>query len=79
MIEWTTGDVTGMNGLGGRQAEIGYDADNGVNYYSVPVSGTFDVISIASISNVGIGGVWAFSVVTDEKIKINCNPSEFIT
>ena len=30
MIEWTTGDSTGMDGLGGREAEVGYDAGDGV-------------------------------------------------
>ena len=61
MMEWTTGDFSGgVNGLGGREAEIGYDAGDGVNYYSILFSGTPEVINIASTSNVGIGGVWAF-------------------
>ena len=60
MIEWTTGDVTGMNGLGGREAEIGYDAGDGVNYHSIYLSGTPAVINIASTSNVNMSGVWAF-------------------
>ena len=58
MMEWTTGDVSGMNGLGGREAEIGYDAGDGVNYQSIYLSGTPDVINITITSNVNIRGVW---------------------
>ena len=60
MIEWTTGDVTGMNGLGGREAQIGYDAGDGVNYHSIYLSGTPEIINISSTSNVNRSGVWAF-------------------
>ena len=67
MIEWTTGDETGSNGLGGREAEIGYDAGDGVNYQSIYLSGTPEVINITSTSNVGIGGVWAFRLDQEEE------------
>ena len=61
MVEWTTGDSTGgMNGLGGREAEIGYDAGDGVNYHSIYLSGTPEIINIASTSNVNRNGLWAF-------------------
>ena len=60
-MEWTTGDSTGgMNGLGGREAEDRYDAGDGINYHSIYLSGTPEVINISSISNVNRSGVWAF-------------------
>ena len=61
MMEWTTGDSTGgMNGLGGREAEDRYDAGDGINYHSIYLSGTPEVINICSTSNVNRSGVWAF-------------------
>ena len=49
-----------MNGLGGCEAEIRYDAGDSVNYYSIYLSGTPKVINIASASNVNRRGVWEF-------------------
>ena len=60
MIEWTTGDETGMNDLGGCETEIGYDAGDDVNYHSIYLSGTPEVINISRMSNVNRSGVWAF-------------------
>ena len=73
MIEWTTGDDTGMNGLGGREAQVGYDAGDGVNYHSIFVSGTPEVINITSTSNVGTGGVWAFRLDREEEPVVACS------
>ena len=70
MIEWTTGDDTGMNGLGGREAQVGYDAGDGVNYHSIFVSGTPEVINIAST---GTGGVWAFRLDREEEPVVACS------
>ena len=75
MMEWTTGDVSGgMNGLGGREAEIGYDAGDGVNYHSIYLSGTPQVINISSTSNVNRNGVWAFRI--DDASVTCCEESE---
>ena len=52
MIEWTTGDITGRNGLGGREAEIRYDAGDDVNYQRVYLSSPPEIINISCISNV---------------------------
>ena len=79
MIEWTTGDETGFNGLGGREAEIGYDAGDGVNYHSIFLSGTPEVLNIASTSNVGIGGVWAFRLDQEDEPVVTCSEkSEYV-
>ena len=66
MIEWTTGDVSGINGLGGNPAQVGYDAGDGIWFYNIPAAGTADILSIASTSNAGVGGVWAFRLDEEE-------------
>ena len=72
MIEWTTGDVTGTNGLGGDPAEVGYDAADGISFYNTPASGTENILSIANTSNVGVGGVWALRLDEEEFPVITC-------
>ncbi len=63
MIGWTTGLFNGgVNGLGGREAEIGYDAGDQITFERVPLSDTPAAINITSTSNVGVGGVWAFTL-----------------
>ena len=77
MIEWTTGDLSGgMDGLGGREAEIGYDAGDGVNYHSIYLSGTPEIINIASTSNVNRSGVWVFRLDLEEDPVESCYYSE---
>ena len=61
-IQWTTGDLTGTNGLGGIQAQVGYNAGNNINYYTVPGSGTSSISDIESTSNVGVHGMYIFKV-----------------
>ena len=74
MIEWTThGEETGINGLdGGKPAQVGYDAADGIWFYNTPASGTEDILSIATTSNVGVGGVWAFRLDKEEFPVITC-------
>ena len=60
-IQWTTGDSSGgANGVGGTEAQVGYDAGDGVNYHSVPGSMTPSIIDIETTSNVGIAGMYIF-------------------
>jgi len=64
LIQWTTGDDSGgTNGLGGNAATVGYD-DDGANFFTVPGSGTSDIINITQTSNVGIPGMWMFITAT---------------
>eukprot|EP00731_Ephydatia_muelleri_P007380 Em0003g1628a len=63
LIQWTTGDASGgSNGLGGKQAQIGFNAGDSVNYVKVPGSGTPVVINITSASNVLVPGQWIYAV-----------------
>ena len=63
LIQWTTGDKSGgTNGLGGTQAQIGFNAGDDINYANVPGSRTSDVINIASTSNVFVPGQWIYAV-----------------
>ena len=77
MIEWTTSGPDGITGV--NNAEIGYDAGDGINYHNVYFSGTPEVINITSTSNVGVGGVWAFRLDQVENPSVACSEqSEFI-
>ena len=61
-LQWTTGDVNGgFNGLGGDEAQVGFDSGNG-SHFNLPVSGTPDVLSLDTTSNVNVSGVWVFRI-----------------
>ena len=61
-IRWTTGDATGKKGREGIQAQVGYDAGDNINYYTVPGSRTSSIVDIESTSNVGVHGLYIFKV-----------------
>ena len=61
--EWTTGNASGgSNGLGGTEAQMGFDAGNLSDFWSHPDSQTPSILSLCTTSNVGIPGVWEFEV-----------------
>ena len=67
-LQWTTGDVSGgSGGLGGTQANAGYDAGDGINYYSLPGSRTGAILDVVNQSNVSPNtpGLWQFNFTTD--------------
>ena len=64
-IEWTTGDggvSDGVDGLRGTPAQVGFNAGDGVRFYSVPESQTEAIINISMTSNFGVPGLWIFQV-----------------
>ena len=62
-IQWTTGNLDGgMHGLGGDEAQVGYDAGDSINYYTVPDSMTPSIVDIETTSNIGIPGMYIFQV-----------------
>jgi hypothetical protein len=64
-ISWTTGSASGgdANGLGGIPAQAGYDAGDGVNFFTVPGSRTAEIADIdTSPSNTGEDGIWTFAI-----------------
>ena len=70
-IQWTTGDASGgENGFGGTEAQVGYDAGDYINYYTVPGSLTPSIVDIETTSNVGIPGLYIFEVGTTSSGKI---------
>ena len=73
LIQWTTGDVTGINGLGGVPAIVGYNSGDGIISYTVPGSLSTDIINIASISNIGEPGKWVFRLDEDDVVLPRCN------
>ncbi|KAL5014539.1 hypothetical protein ScPMuIL_008809 [Solemya velum] len=75
-IEWTTGTASNGDtntGLGGTPAQVGFNAGDGINFYSVEESRTPDIINIAHLTNVNETGVFAFRI--DKEIIQNggCN------
>ena len=67
-IQWTTGDSSadgGVNGLGGNPAQVGFNRGDGTDFGVIPISGTANVIDIASTSNVGVDGMYIFRISDD--------------
>jgi MYXO-CTERM domain-containing protein len=61
--EWTTGDASGgTGGFGGTPAQAGFDAGNEVDFVALPGSFTASIIDVCTTSNIGVTGVWQFSV-----------------
>ena len=68
-IRWTTGTASGgRDGVGGTEAQVGFNAGDGVRFFSVPGSQTSDIINIDTTSNVGVAGVWVFRVDAEEMV-----------
>ena len=74
-IQWTTGDtLDGVNnGLGGNPAQVGFNAGDSQNSYSLPGSRTDDIVNIDERSNVGEPGVWVFHVSGPEVRSGGCS------
>ena len=52
--EWTTGDASGgVGGLGGTEAQMGWDAGDLTNFWSHPDSQTPAILNLCTTSNVG--------------------------
>ncbi|MBO6935656.1 MAG: MYXO-CTERM sorting domain-containing protein [Deltaproteobacteria bacterium] len=65
--EWTAGSASGgTNGLcssaGCTSAQAGFDAGNEEDYVALPGSFTDDILDVCTTSNVGLPGIWRFSV-----------------
>ena len=64
-MQWTTGDNSGgYRGLYGTEALAGINAGDGVNFVTIPGSRTSSIINIDRTSNIGISGVWMFSLAS---------------
>ncbi|WP_158772031.1 nidogen-like domain-containing protein [Paraglaciecola sp. L1A13] len=63
-INWTTGDASGgSDGLGGTPAQAGYDAGDGVNFFTVPGSQTDGIVNLDTAdSNTSTVGIWKFAI-----------------
>lgn len=64
-LEWTTGDASGgTGGLGGTNAQAGYDDGTGRNFFTLPGSFTANVLNVQNNSNVSANtpGLWTFAV-----------------
>ncbi|XP_030834998.1 sushi domain-containing protein 2-like [Strongylocentrotus purpuratus] len=73
-INWTTGAASGGNsdtGLGGTPAQVGFNAGDGMTYYSVPGSRTAAVVDIETTSNIDVPGRWVFRTDSSNIVLIN--------
>jgi hypothetical protein len=63
-INWTTGTASGgVDGLGGTPAQAGYDAGDGINFFTLPGSRTDEIVNLDTAdSNTGTAGIWTFAV-----------------
>ena len=62
-LQWTTGNNGGgTDGLGGTEAQVGYDAGDYINYYTVPGSMTPSIVDLETTSNINISGMYIFQV-----------------
>ncbi len=65
--QWTTGDASGgSGGTGGTPAQVGFDAGNLRDYYSLPMSRTAAIVNVCGMSNVTTGtyqpGLYRFQI-----------------
>lgn len=62
--EWTTGDASGgSGGFGGTPAQAGFDAGDGVHFFSVPGSLMPDIHTrMCTGTNADAAGLWRFSI-----------------
>eukprot|EP00057_Strongylocentrotus_purpuratus_P019878 XP_011674352.1 PREDICTED: protein mesh-like [Strongylocentrotus purpuratus] len=77
-INWTTGTASGgsnYTGLGGTPAQVGFNAGDGVIFYSVPGSRTAAVVDIETTSNIGVPGRWVFRTDNSNIEGLECTTS----
>ncbi|XP_033127113.1 sushi domain-containing protein 2-like [Anneissia japonica] len=81
-IHWTTGHAGGSSiagdpdGLGGIEAQVGYNVGDGVRYYTVMGSRTEDIVDIEEKSNVGVPGRYIFNVGGESVVDPDCHSSQ---
>ncbi|XP_031573725.1 protein mesh-like [Actinia tenebrosa] len=63
-IVWTTGTASGgdAQGLGGTPAQCGFNAGDGIRYFTIPGSRTDAIRNLTKTSNVAMPGVWMFRI-----------------
>jgi hypothetical protein len=65
-LQWTTGDASeGSNGLDGKQAQVGFDKGDGVNYFAHPYSFTNSMLLMTTVTNVNQPGRLLYQVNGD--------------
>ncbi|XP_063957459.1 protein mesh-like [Lytechinus pictus] len=73
-ITWTTGVNQGGNasGLGGNEAQVGFNAGDGVKSHVLDGSYTPDVLNIDNRTNIGIPGIFIFRIDTENIAQSRC-------
>ncbi|XP_033100065.1 sushi domain-containing protein 2-like [Anneissia japonica] len=74
-ILWTTGTASGgsrYTGLGGTAAQVGFNAGNGITFYSVPGSRNASIVDVEETTNVGVIGRWVFRTDVEKVTENGC-------
>lgn len=59
---YADGEIQWITAFSSTLARAGLNAGDGINFFSIPGSGTADIINVDTTSNVGVPGVWMFQV-----------------
>ncbi|XP_060077303.1 sushi domain-containing protein 2-like [Ylistrum balloti] len=75
-LQWTTGSNSRGNsstGLGGNPAQVGFNSEDRVSYFTVEGAQTDAVINLTRTSNVDEPGIWIFGVSGSVIRDVHCN------
>nr|XP_022323656.1 protein mesh-like [Crassostrea virginica] len=81
-IQWTTGKASGgdaTTGLGGTPAQVGFNAGDGIVFYTVSASRTNDIVNVDEYSNVNIPGKFVFRIDASDISDGGCNTKGNLT
>nr|XP_022323654.1 protein mesh-like [Crassostrea virginica] len=81
-IQWTTGTASRGNattGLGGTPAQVGFNAGDGIVFYTVNASRTPDIVNVDEYSNVNIPGKFVFRIDASDISDGGCNTKGNLT
>ncbi|XP_048768432.2 protein mesh-like [Ostrea edulis] len=81
-IQWTTGTSSGGDsntGLGGTPAQVGFNAGDGIVFFTVNASRTLEIIDVIKMSNIDIPGKFAFRIDASDITDGGCNTEGDLT
>ncbi|XP_048768421.2 protein mesh-like [Ostrea edulis] len=81
-IQWTTGTSSGGNsitGLGGTPAQVGFNAGDGIVFFTVNASRTHEIVNVTTMSNIDIPGKFAFRIDASDITDGGCNTEGDLT
>ncbi|KAK2148228.1 hypothetical protein LSH36_508g01001, partial [Paralvinella palmiformis] len=72
-INWVSGDFSsGIHGMGGHTATVGFNRYDGTKWYNHPESGKNSATRLSRQSNIGINGRWVYRLHGSDIYDPNC-------